>query len=291
MADAVVKSWSAFLTETPPYKEELVNELGKVEEIGQLMDRIWLVAPDLRLECDNEGCGGARRFIGDTPTGFQVERNDSNAGTVKVIPYKCANCNKSLKLFSVKLWGFRTAGDFRATAVKIGEHPPFGPSIPTRVIALVGPDRDNFLKGWRCENQGMGIGAYSYYRRVIENQKNRFLDSIIKVAERTTGSESAIALLKAAQTETQFSKAVHSIRDCVPDSLKISGHNPITLLHSALSEGLHEGDEAWCLDRAHAIHHILFDLAERIGAVLKDTAELDKAISKLLKSPAKGSGA
>jgi hypothetical protein len=172
-------------------------------------------------------------------------------------------------------------------AMKIGEHPPIGPSIPTRVITLVGPDRENFLKGWRCENQGMGIGAYAYYRRVIENQKDRLLDTIIKVAERTPGSQSAIETLRDAKSETQFSKAVHSVKDCVPDSLRINGHNPMTLLHSALSEGLHDADEEWCLDRAHAIHHILFALAERTGAILKDSAELDAAVSRLLNPNAK----
>ena len=42
-------------------------------------------------------------------------------------------------------------------------------------MKLVGPDRDDFLKGRRCENQGLGVGAFIYYRRVVENQKNRIL--------------------------------------------------------------------------------------------------------------------
>ena len=37
------------------------------------------------------------------------------------------------------------------------------------------------MKGRRCGNLGLGIGAFVYYRRVVENQKSRILDEIIKV--------------------------------------------------------------------------------------------------------------
>jgi hypothetical protein len=39
--------------------------------------------------------------------------------------------------------------------------------------------------GRRAENQGMGIGAFAYYRRVVENQKNRIIAEIKRVAEKT----------------------------------------------------------------------------------------------------------
>ena len=63
-----------------------------------------------------------------------------------------------------------------------GEYdPPFGPPTPARVITLIGPDKEYYLKGRRAENQGMGIGAFSYYRRVVENQKNRIIDEVITI--------------------------------------------------------------------------------------------------------------
>jgi hypothetical protein len=64
---------------------------------------------------------------------------------------------------------------------KLGELPVYGPPTPARLISLIGPDREIFLKGRRCGNLGLGIGAFVYYRRVVENQKSRILDEIIKV--------------------------------------------------------------------------------------------------------------
>src|ERR1700734_3781617 len=126
---------------------------------------------------------------------------------------------------------------------KFGELPVYGPPTPSRLISLIGPDRELFLQGRRCENQGLGIGAFVYYRRVVENQKNRILERIIDVAQTLGAPSEMVATLTEAKTETQFSKAMHSVKDAMPDSLKLRGQNPLTLLHNALSDGLHARDD------------------------------------------------
>ncbi len=165
---------------------------------------------------------------------------------------------------------------------KFGELPLYGPPTPSKLIKLIGPDREIFLKGRRCENQGLGIGAFVYYRRVVENQKNRILDEIIKVSEKISASEESIAALKEAKKEIQFSKALASVKDAIPQALLINGHNPLTLLHSALSEGLHNQTDEHCLDIASSVRVILGELSDRLGQALKDEAELNHALSKLL---------
>ena len=148
---------------------------------------------------------------------------------------------------------------------------------------MIGPDREAFLKGRRAENQGLGIGAFSYYRRVIENQKSRIIDEIIKVATRIGAKQEMLDNLKKAQTETQFSKSIEMIKDGIPESLLISGgHNPLTLLHSALSEGLHAESDEDCLEYASSIRIVLSDLAEKLSEALKDDKKLKDAVSKLL---------
>ena len=154
-------------------------------------------------------------------------------------------------------------------------------ATPSRLISLVGPDRDAFLKGRRSENQGLGIGAFAYYRRVVENQKVRLIDEIIRVAERTNAARTTIETLQAARDERQFSKAVELVRDSIPASLRIGSHSPLTLLHSALSEGLHAQTDEQCLELATSVRVILEELTERIAAALKDHAELQSALSRL----------
>ena len=67
--------------------------------------------------------------------------------------------------------------------MKIGEVPRFGDSLRGRVVKLLEGDQENLRKGHQCETQGLGIGAFSYYRRVVENTKDRVFEDVIKVAE------------------------------------------------------------------------------------------------------------
>jgi hypothetical protein len=169
-----------------------------------------------------------------------------------------------------------------ARCYKYGESPPYGPPTPSRVIEMSGDDREIFLKGRRCESQGLGIGAFAYYRRVVENQKNTIIDEIIRVSTKIGAPAGMIQALGAAKNETQFSKALTSVKDAIPQSLLINGHNPLTLLHSALSGGVHEHTDEECLDLAHDVRVVLTELADRLGQALKDEAELNTAVSRLM---------
>ncbi|MGY0573549.1 hypothetical protein ACTGJ9_022760 [Bradyrhizobium sp. RDM12] len=140
------------------------------------------------------------------------------------------------------------------------------------------------MKGRRCENQGLGIGAFAYYRRVVESQKNEILDEMIAVSRKQGASTETIAALGEAKGEIQFSKAVSSVKLGLPDSILINSHNPLTLLHSALSAGVHEHTDERCLELAQAVRLVLVELAERLTQALKDEAELNTAVSRLLKA-------
>jgi hypothetical protein len=78
---------------------------------------------------------------------------------------------------------------------KIGEYPTFGNPAPAKVISIIGPDRELFLYGRQCENQGMGIGAFAYYRRAVENQWKSILEEIIRAATRLGAEKQDIETL------------------------------------------------------------------------------------------------
>ena len=68
----------------------------------------------------------------------------------------------------------------------------------------------------------------------------------------------------------------------MPEVLHIDGHSALTLLHSALSEGLHAQTDDECLELATSIRVLLSELCDRISTALKDHAELQSALSRLL---------
>src|SRR5690606_30885251 len=144
-------------------------------------------------------------------------------------------------------------------------------------------------KGRRCENQGLGVGAFVYYRRVVENQKNRIFDEIIRVSQHLGADGQLLADLEAAKNETQFTKAVDTIKHALPQSLLVNGHNPLSLLHSALSEGVHELTDAQCLDLASSVRIVLIELADRLSQAMKDEVELNEAVNRLARKKGKTS--
>jgi hypothetical protein len=166
--------------------------------------------------------------------------------------------------------------------MKYGEVPEFGPPTPARVIALIGPDRDMFLQGRRAENQGFGIGAFAYYRRVVENQKGRIIHEIAKASDKLGASEEMMDELARVEKEKQFSKAIDQIKAGIPAALLIDEQNPLTLLHTALSQGIHSDTDNECLEIAQEIRLVLTELAERISQALKEEKELKDAVCRLM---------
>ena len=183
-----------------------------------------------------------------------------------------------MKVFALRLLRRNNAN---GTLMKIGEVPEYGPPLPARLQRLVQSERDFLVKGFKSENQGFGIGAFVYYRRLVEDLKNDLIDEIIKTCGKVHNAAAFVPALEKARKETQFSKAIEEIGDAIPDALRIDGHNPLTLLHQALSRDLHSSSDEACLDAASAIRVVLTELSERIAQITRETSELKAARSKL----------
>ena len=226
--DIKYQTFSEFLQNTPPNQLVHISDLAMpfLEEIR---------TPALELHCPDDLCNGIRVFRCTV-----VSNGGKNLEPRTVyyfyVTYRCSNCEKTLKLYSLSAQ-IDTIGESHGTCYKFGEYPPYGPPVPPKLIKLIGPDRDIFLKGRRCENQGFGIGAFAYYRRVVENQKNRILGEIVKVSKKIGAPQDKIDTLSDAIEETQFSTVLNMAKDAIPENLLIDGHSPMRLLHHALSRG------------------------------------------------------
>jgi hypothetical protein len=267
------QSFANFLETSPPDTGIEVDSLAARNQYGLVLDEA-----DIHLHCNSEQCEGKGelQFYHNSDSVY-LEREKWK---FVFLVYVCRNCRRTQKTFAVaaKLGPNGNSGSI----FKLGESPAFGPQIPARVITLIGPDREVFLKGRRAENHGLGIGAFAYYRRVVENQKGRIIQEMAKVAGKLGASESDLKLFEAAAKEKQFTTAIDKIKSAIPSALRIYGHNPLTLLHDALSDGLHQLSDEECLERAREVRLVLTDLAERMSEALREEAELKDAVSKLL---------
>jgi len=236
-----------------------------------------LAVSDIVVWCPHEACNRAMLF---EPLAISDLRIYTSRPARNSLVFRCKHCEQSSKTISIvvdPLPGTLT----RWAATKLGELPPFGAPIPSRVLTLMGADQKWFVKGLRSEEQGFGIGAFAYYRRVVERQWNRLLNEIIRVAERTDPQGVALQSLRAAAAERQFAKSIDMVRQAIPPVLLIDSHNPIALLHDALSEGLHAQDDEVCLDLAVSIREILYALSRKMHEALQNEVKLNDALTKL----------
>jgi hypothetical protein len=258
-----------FLERIPPGTKVQVTDLDASDRTGTIRAR----TPEIELHCSE--CNGQRFFAATEQASFIGNHKPFDL----FLTYLCRNCRKTFKTYAI-------AGTFNESTgkwvlFKYGEDPSFGPPTPARTITLIGPDRAQFLKGRRCENQGLGVGAFVYYRRVVENQKNRIFDEILRVSQHLSTDGQLIQELEAAKKEIQFTKAVETIKHALPQSLLVNGYNPLLLLHSALSAGVHEHTDEQCLELASSIRIVLVELAERLAQAMKDEVELNEAVNRL----------
>lgn len=269
-------TFAEFLESKPPGATVTISDL--LTRDARRGTALLVSTPPLHLHCSSPSCSGLRYFR-FTDGDRQLEADDK---LDTFLTFTCSNCRKAEKRFAVSI--FANIDSFPAgKCYKHGEMPPFGPVTPPRLLKLLDSShRDLFMKGRRCEAQGLGIGAFVYYRRVVEDQREQIIGEILRVAETVGAPQPMVDLLREAKSEKQFSKSLNMIKDAIPESLRIQGHNPLTLLHDNLSNGLHSRSDAECLEVASAVRIVLAELADRIRIALKDEAELTSALSKLL---------
>jgi hypothetical protein len=262
-----------FLENSPAHK--IVIARGFWHKTGNLEN---YERPEILLPCENEKCQGHRLFE-SFGSGYIYTSHPFEL----FLSYKCKHCEITKKYFS--LWVFGLLEDKAGLILKIGELPPFGEKTPPRLLRLLGPDKDLFLRGRRAELHGLGIGAFTYYRRVVENQKNILLDEIIKVVQKVEASpETFIAELTKAKDKFQFTDAIDDVKLAIPQVLFIEGRNPLLLLHGVLSSGIHGKSDEECLELSKSIRLVLTGLVERLDLALSQKKELSDAVSKLLQA-------
>jgi hypothetical protein len=263
-----------FLLSAPPNDSISIEKLTS-EATANRPNKLLLPAK-LSLYCRK--CAGDRFFSLKGDAYFGV----GETFLQDFIVYKCNNCQMSTKTYSIR--ASRTAETHSGSASKFGELPPYGPTISAELQALLGDSLPLFQNGLKCESEGLGIGAFSYYRRVIEAQRDKLFDQVILVAKKLGAPEDVAKELASAKADRQFTVGLKVIRGGPLQALYIDGHNPLTLLHDAISEGLHGQSDQENMQSAQTIRLLLADFALRLTQLLEDHDEVQAAVASLLKA-------
>ena len=188
----------------------------------------FLVLPVV-IVMDCRQCGHLQPWDIKTPREGVAEH-----GLVRV-QYSCRACG-----FTVHYWLLLAYDSSGGTLLKVGQYPPLEHEPPPLVAAgMDAGDLTLYRRALTCRNYNFGIGAVAYLRRIVENRTNYLIDLI---AARTQAEDPDSPLLKQVddvKKDRRFSEKIDFARDLLPKSIRIGGHNPISLLHDLTSEALH----------------------------------------------------
>lgn len=232
--------------------------------------------PTIHMYCDE--CRSEQTFI--MANHYPVNNSSptdrcSSAGKLVYLDYLCAGCEKFHMAFLIKI------SNNRDYLMKTGQYPEIDISIDKSIEIALGQHSKLFRKGLVCETQGYGIGAYAYYRRILESIIDNLLDDIYELIDNEDKEKYKGALEQTKQTK-QTSEKISLVKDLLPMSLRPDGLNPLGTLYEILSEGIHSKPDDECITIAKEIKLILVHLIKQTSISRKEKKEFTASMRKLL---------
>lgn len=187
--------------------------------------------------------------------------------------FQCVQCESSY------VFGLRARWDFdeqRVLLTKLGQMPSFGGRLPNNLRRFASDTRtsDLLLKGYRCLQQGYGVGAFAYLRLAVEELREPVFDLLLKVCDDDIQRQGLIE----AKAQRSFVTALKEANRVAPGFLGTATHDPLRLLYSALSKGLHSGaNDEVNLSAANAVLILLTDVLDRVREKRQHREKLDEA--------------
>ena len=232
-----------------------------------------LAQPSIHLPC--ELCDSDQTFV--VVNNYDIEHfgNRRTSELLFRVVYKCAACQTFKREFFLKI------DEPSESIMKVGQFPSWEIAMDKNLAALLGEHSDFYKKGLVCESQAYGIGAYAYYRRIVETIIDQLLESVTDLIPETEKPRYLAALQKTKQTIVAKEK-IEMVKDLLPEILRPSGQNPLGLLHDFLSGGLHAGSEEECLENAQHIREVLVFLVNQIIRSKSSSKQFTDSMRKLL---------
>lgn len=200
------------------------------------------------------------------------------------LTFRCAKCNDykinfHLAFHHEQIAKSATHSETVKTVVqKVGQLPSAESAVGNEIKKWLNKqDLDLYKKGLRSEANGFGIGAFGYFRRIMENNIEKILDEVSK----TSDSQELIDAIKEAKKEHTAANRLELVKEHAPASFEVAGQNVFKILYSALSVGLHAKSDEDCLTLATHIRVCLNYLIKKVSKLQKEEDEVKAAIKGL----------
>lgn len=204
---------------------------------------------------------------------------------VYAIIFQCQGCKRA----SYYCWlniAFKNATVGTAAVVeKIGQLPPYGVELPSRIRNRISQDAALFYRrAQTCIEHSYGIGACVYLRRMLEDQINSLLQVNFVTKKRESAPDKELKRFEDAIKAQNFDEKIRLISQDLPDSVNVPGNNPVLLMFRKLSDGLHNKSEGESVDIAQQVSIILIGLLVDLQEEREKRERLTKAVRSLTKA-------
>ena len=189
--------------------------------------------------------------------------------------YICASCEDYYRFFAIKV------GGGLKTIEKVGQFPPWSIKIEKNLKKLLGDYSENYKKGLISESQSYGIGAFAYYRRIVEDIIGELLELIPDLMTGEELEKYNETLEKVKNTKNTQEK-IALVKDLLPAILLPKQFNPLKTIYDVLSTGLHGKTDNECLNDAELIRTSLIFLVNTILSRREEQLEYTEGMKKIL---------
>jgi len=222
----------------------------------------------------------------------RILKNLGGGGDVLDYAYICSSCKFADRHFFVAVRStaqIKVSGEllrWKITVQKIGQDPVYDISIDKSLERDLGDFAGYYKKGLISESHSYGIGAFSYFRRVVEGTIDTLLEGIL---EELSGDERAkyqkeLEKIKSGRIATD---KINLVKNMVPVQLRPGGENPLDVMYGLLSEGMHSDSDEECLESAARLKAILNYLIGQIQTAKSNRKEYMDAMKGVLDKKAR----
>lgn len=192
--------------------------------------------------------------------------------------YICGLCEKEWLTFYL----YNDTGE--KELYKVGQYPEPSITIPKRLEKGLKDSAQHYKRALICFNQGYGIAAVAYFRRVVEERTAELIDVVADLAKANGSSGEEAEKILAAKSERTYDKRLEVASQVIPQSLRPGGVNPLGRLHNLLSDALHGQSEEGSLKTAEEMRFII----EHVFSNLKEYIDAQRTYAKKVQNAGKG---
>jgi hypothetical protein len=186
----------------------------------------------------------------------------TSASSFYFLHYKCHKCSNSAVYYLLS--------DLPEGMTKIGEFPQLLAKVSRSIEKRLGTSAIFYRKALTSRNEGFGIAAVAYFRRVIEDKTNELIDVVADAAEAHSVSTAEVEKIRAAKSAKVYEDKLRIAAQAIPAVLKPDGANPLQALYDILSVGIHTQSEEECLQIADDTRDIFDYLFDRLRTEIED---------------------